>query len=132
MANRITETLARSAKWKRNPYFHKICNSRFEEQNIEVSHIHPSARFDLEDATFYYADISPELAEKFLNDFEQTLSFIEAMPLAWAAHYLDLRKLNFKIFPYSIVYTFSEASREVTIVAVQHQSRKPFYWKDRV
>ena len=44
-----------------------------------MSEIHPSARLELEDATTYYAEISTDLAEKFLNDFEQTLSFVEAM-----------------------------------------------------
>jgi hypothetical protein len=47
-----------------------------------MSQIHVSARQELEDAALYYAEISPELAEKFLKDYEQTLSFIEAMPLA--------------------------------------------------
>jgi len=97
-----------------------------------MSRIHPLARLELEDATLYYADISNELAEKFLNDFEQTLSFVEAMPMAWALYYLEFRKLNFRIFPYSIIYEFSEANNEITIYAIQHQSRKPFYWKGRI
>ena len=96
-----------------------------------MSQIHPLARLELEDATLYYADISKELAERFLKDFEQTLSYIEAIPTAWAVYYLEFRKLNFRIFPYSIVYEFSEVSNEITIHAVQHQSRKPFYWKHR-
>ncbi len=69
-----------------------------------MSEIHPSARQELEEATLYYAEISPELAERFLQDFEQTLSFIEAMPLAWAIYYLDLRscfefisKINYRL-----------------------------------
>ena len=97
-----------------------------------MSQIHPSARLELENATLYYAEISPELGEKFLDDFELTLSFIEAMPLAWAVYYLNLRKLNLKIFPYSIVYDHSEANNEISIIAIQHQSMKPFYWKDRI
>ena len=97
-----------------------------------MSEIHPSARLELDDATIYYADISPDLAEKFLDDFEQTLSFIEAMPKAWSVYYINLRKLNLKIFPYSIVYDYSEANNEIIVLAVQHQSRKPFYWKDRI
>ena len=97
-----------------------------------MSQIHPSARLELEESALYYAGISPELAEKYLYDFEQTLSFIEAMPKAWAHYYLDLRKLNFKIFPYSIVYDYSASNDEVIILAIQHQSRKPFYWKDRI
>ena len=96
-----------------------------------MSQIHPLARLELEDATLYYADISNELAEKFLNDFEQTLSFVEATPLAWAVYHLEFRKLNFRIFPYSIVYELSPVSKEITIYAIQHQRRKPFYWKDR-
>ncbi|MCW3124474.1 MAG: plasmid stabilization protein [Bacteroidetes bacterium] len=91
-----------------------------------------SARQELEEAAVYYAEISLDLAEKFLKDYEQTVSFIESMPLAWALHYSDVRKLNFKIFPYSIVYRFTPASNEIVVVAIQHQNRKPFYWKDRI
>ena len=97
-----------------------------------MSQIHPAAKFELEDAALYYADISIELSEKFLIDFEQTLSFKEAMPLVWPVYISDLRKLNFKIFPYSIVHSFSKSDNEVVIMAIQHQSRKPFYWKDRI
>jgi hypothetical protein len=97
-----------------------------------MSQIHFSARQELEDASMYYAEISPDLAEKFLRDYEHTLSFIEAMPKAWAVYYLEFRKLNFKIFPYSIIYDFSDEDNEIIIIAIQHQSRKPFYWKDRI
>jgi plasmid stabilization system protein ParE len=97
-----------------------------------MSQIHFEARLELEDAAVYYAKISLVLADRFLRDYEQTLSFIEAMPLAWASYYLELRKLNFKIFPYSIVYHYSEENNEIIIIAIQHQSRKPFYWKDRI
>ena len=47
-----------------------------------MSQIHFSARQELEDASLHYAKISPDLAEKLLMDYEQTLSFIEAMPMA--------------------------------------------------
>ncbi|MBS1593957.1 MAG: type II toxin-antitoxin system RelE/ParE family toxin [Bacteroidetes bacterium] len=55
-----------------------------------------------------------------------------SMPLGWALHYADLRKLNFKIFPYSIIYRFDQESNEIIVVAIQHQNRKPFYWKGRI
>ena len=94
--------------------------------------IHFSARQELEEAAIYYAKISIALAENFLKDYEQTLSFVESMPLAWAVSYIDFRKLNFKIFPYSIIYYYDESAKEIVVMAIQHQSRKPFYWKDRI
>lgn len=36
-----------------------------------MSQIHPVARLELEDATLYYAGMSNELAEKFLNDLSK-------------------------------------------------------------
>lgn len=75
-----------------------------------MSEIHPSARLELEEATLHYAKISIELANRFLIDFEQTLSFIESMPMAWPFYYMELRKLNLKVFPYSIVYDFAQSS----------------------
>ncbi|MBS1618570.1 MAG: hypothetical protein JST76_08630 [Bacteroidetes bacterium] len=71
-----------------------------------MTQIQPAARQELEDGAVYYAQISDDLADRFLKDYEQTLSFIEIMPLGWALHYADLRKLNFKIFPYSIHLSF--------------------------
>ena len=96
-----------------------------------MTSIHPAAKLELEEATLYYTQISPALAVRFLDDFEETLSFIESMPAAWAIYFLNFRKLNFKIFPYSIIYDFSESNHELSIIAVQHHNRKPFYWKGR-
>jgi hypothetical protein len=93
--------------------------------------IDSSARAELVEASLYYAKISIDLAEKFLKDYEQTLSLIESMPLAWATCYIDFRKLNFKTFPYSIVYRYSQTDNEAMVVAIQNQSREPFYWKHR-
>lgn len=96
-----------------------------------MSFIHPLAKLELEEAALYYSDISSDLAEQFLNDFEQTLSFIESIPNAWSNYFFGLKKLNFKVFPFSIIYRI-EVTKEITIVAIQHHSRKPFYWKRRV
>lgn len=97
-----------------------------------MSFIHPAARLELEESTRYYLDISFELAERFLDDFDQTLSFIESMPLAWPMYYKDMRKLNLKFFPYSIIYNISVPNNEINIFAFSHQYKKPFYWIERL
>jgi hypothetical protein len=96
-----------------------------------MSFIHPSAKVELEEAALYYSDISLALAEQFLSDFEQTLSFVESVPNAWSNYFFELKKLNFKVFPFSIIYRIEE-TKEITIVAIQHHSRKPFYWQERL
>lgn len=80
----------------------------------------------------YYEDCSEGLGERFLIDYENTLTFVEKMPNAWAEYMDGVKKLNFKIFPYSILYVYETGNPLITIIAIQHHSRLPFYWKDRL
>jgi toxin ParE1/3/4 len=97
-----------------------------------MSILHPLAKEELYDAALYYNERSLGLGERFLNDFENTLSFVEAMPNAWADYIEGVKKLNFKIFPYSIMYVYEQGNPLITIIAIQHQSRLPLYWKNRI
>ena len=97
-----------------------------------MSILHPLAKEELQEATFYYENCSAGLGERFLSDFETTLTFIEAVPNAWADYIEGVKKLNFKIFPYSIIYNYDTESKLITIIAIQHHKRLPLYWKNRI
>jgi toxin ParE1/3/4 len=90
---------------------------------------HPEASQELEAAALWYEERHPGLGGDFLDEFERTLSRIEAAPERGHIIPGNNRKLNFDRFPYSIVYSITED--RLYIKAVMHARRRPFYWKDR-
>jgi len=91
---------------------------------------HPEADQELEAAAVWYEERQPGLGDAFIDQFERTLRRIVAEPDRWRKIRGDNRKLNFRRFPYAIVY--SVGADAIYIKAVMHLHRRPFYWKDRV
>jgi toxin ParE1/3/4 len=90
---------------------------------------HPEAQFELEEAALRYARISPVLGADFLDQFEATLARIVAAPGQWRTVRGDNRRLNFRRFPYAIIYSFE--GEVIYLKAVMHHRRRPFYWQHR-
>lgn len=90
---------------------------------------HPEADCELEKATFYYERRSPGLGANFLDEFESTLRRILEAPERSRLIRGDSRKLNFRRFPYAVVYTVTGDT--IYIKAVMSLHRRPFYWQDR-
>jgi plasmid stabilization system protein ParE len=90
---------------------------------------HPEADEELEAAALWYEDRQPGLGEAFLDEFEHTLRRVIAEPERWRQIRGDNRKLNFRRFPYAIVY--SVRTDAIYVKAVMHLHRRPFYWKSR-
>ena len=91
---------------------------------------HPEADQELEAAAVWYEERQPGLGDAFIDQFERTLRRIVAEPDRWRKIRGDNRKLNFRRFPYAIVY--SVGADAIYIKAVMHLHRRPFYWKGRV
>lgn len=92
-----------------------------------VSHL--EADQELEAAALWYEERQPDLGNDFLDEFERTLRRIVAEPERWRKIRGDNRKLNFRRFPYAIVY--SVRGDVLYIKAVMHLHRRPFYWEHR-
>ena len=90
---------------------------------------HPEADAELEAAAFWYEERQAGLGDAFLEQFESTLRRILAEPERWRKIRGENRKLNFRRFPYAIVYSLG--SDTIYIKAVMHLHRRPFYWKNR-
>ena len=90
---------------------------------------HPEAEQELAAAALWYDQRQPGLGEEFLKEFEATLHRIVAQPKRWRILRDDNRKLNFRRFPYAIVYNLP--SDTLFIKAVMHLHRRPFYWQER-
>ncbi len=90
---------------------------------------HPGALEEYLGAVSYYAEISPRLAESFINAFESGIEEILTYPDAWQIVEEGVRRYLIKRFPFGIYYCIE--SDRITIYAVMHMSRDPQYWKNR-
>lgn len=90
---------------------------------------HPEADEELEAAALWYEERQPGLGEVFLEQFERTLCRIVAKPERWHKFRGENRKLNFRRFPYAIVYSVRDDV--IYIKAIMHLHRRPYYWSSR-
>ena len=90
---------------------------------------HPEAGEELEAAALWYEERQAGLGEVFLNQFENTLRRIVALPERWRKIRGENRRLNFRQFPYAVIYSMQ--GEVLYIKAVMHLHRRPFYWKNR-
>lgn len=92
--------------------------------------LHPEAESDLRDAAEYYRErAGTALAQAFFAEFEHVMSLLLQHPMLGAVWLNGKRRLVMKHFPYSVIY--SAAAREIRVLAVAHQSRRPGYWRKR-
>jgi len=91
---------------------------------------HPEALGEYLGAVSYYADISPRLAESFIESFESAIDEILTYPEAWQIVEEDVRRCLIRRFPFGIYYC-TEGDR-IMIYAVMHMSRDAKYWKRRI
>lgn len=91
---------------------------------------HPEAIDDYSEAATYYAEISLELANAFIESVESGITRITASPGTWRVVEEDVRRYLVKRFPFGIYYTIED--EYILIIAVMHMSRKPGYWKNRL
>jgi len=71
----------------------------------------------------YYNQISYELADRFIDNFENTINQIEINPFIYQLRYKNIRIANFSKFPYSIHFIVENES--IFILNVLHQ--KSYY-----
>ncbi len=94
-----------------------------------VLRLHPAALRELNEGATYYDGEELGLGSAFIDEVEralqQILQFPEACPLTLG----PVRKKVVSAFPYSVMY--SVLDERVIVLAVAHQHRRPFYWRDR-
>lgn len=92
--------------------------------------LHPEAESDLREAAEYYrAHAGAPIAQAFLGEFERSMTLLLEHPLLGTQWLHDKRCLFMGRFPYSIIYTL--VAREIHVLAVAHQRRRPGYWRKR-
>jgi plasmid stabilization system protein ParE len=87
------------------------------------------ARTEIQEAANYYGLESPNLRAAFLDTVDAALAQLLAHPEAAPVARRTIRRKLLGRFPYSLLYTLRPG--EIRILAVMHQSRRPFYWWGR-
>ena len=90
---------------------------------------HPSAVDEAEGALEWYAARSPAAAKAYLHELDHALSQIAEAPHRWPRYSQDVRRYQFRRFPFTLFYRATQDS--VQVLAVAHQRRKPGYWRHR-
>ena len=90
---------------------------------------HPDATAEVEAATRWYAERSPQAGRAFVTEIEKALDLVAKAPQRWPIYSEDCRRFPLWRFPFWIVYR--EQPERIEIVAVSHARRRPGYWRAR-
>jgi plasmid stabilization system protein ParE len=88
------------------------------------------AEFELEDAWRFYEAESPDLSDRFLNEFLSVMERLGHFPESSPRISRRLRVARLNKFRFNIIYQVKPHS--ILVVAIGHQSRKPGYWRGRI
>lgn len=90
------------------------------------------ARQELDRQIEEYEKNKSGLGLEFLIEVESAISRAMDNPQAWTEIEPGIRRCLTQRFPYGILYHFLENQKEILIVAVMHNHRKPGYRKNRI
>ena len=87
---------------------------------------HPAVADELEEIRDYYEDKSPGLGKRFVDELEQQLLSIAAMPSRWMIVRDDVRRSLLKRFPYVILFRVID-DEIIRVTVVKHERRHPAF-----
>jgi len=97
-------------------------------------HIVEPAEIEYQEATTWYRDRDPRVAERFVAETRRTLELIETFPQIGGrvpgVDDADVRQMPIHSFPYHIV--FVRLPNRLEVVAFAHNRRRPAYFADRL
>ena len=89
-----------------------------------------SAEKELFEAAYYYESQVNGLGTEFISAIEDAVREIVKKPASYPVQKYNLRKFVVPRFPFNIIYR--DDPDEITIIAIAHQKRRPYYWIDRL
>jgi toxin ParE1/3/4 len=93
---------------------------------------HPDALEEYQAAAAWHEEQRDRLGIEFTQAVEAGIVLVLSDPGRFQPVGGGIRVFRMKRFPYHLFYRFNEAGRNVRIVAVMHQRRKPDYWRERL
>ena len=91
--------------------------------------IKPYAERDLEEAYVWYNEKQEGLGNRFLEQVERSLQFVEINPQQYQFRYKEVRMTKVNRFPFCLHYTIEEDA--IFVHAVLSTSRNPEIWRTR-
>ena len=88
------------------------------------------ARTEVREIIAYYNQQRDGLGLEFAAELKQALLRIRHHPTAWSPLSARVRRCLIHRFPYSVIYEVR--SDVVLIAAIQHHSKEPNSWRDRM
>jgi len=90
---------------------------------------------ELEQAALWYEQECTGLGEKFVDAVESGLTLLRddfppLVPVDGEAGKKGVEQILLHQFPFSLIVL--PGKNEMVVIAIAHQSRKPFYWSDRI
>jgi plasmid stabilization system protein ParE len=82
-----------------------------------------SAERNLAEVVTWYHEQSPQLASDFEQQTRITFTMLREHPLGYTFLRNPVRRVNLRVFPYSIFYEVN--GKEILVLAILHQSRYP-------
>jgi toxin ParE1/3/4 len=89
----------------------------------------PEADADLQEARRWYADVRPELGERFALAVETTVNAIAENAMQFPVIYRERRRAGVRRFPYGIFFEVQE--HRIVVMACFHGKRDPKRWQTR-
>ncbi len=89
----------------------------------------PEANKDLLEARAWYANIRPELGERFALAVEATVESLTEHPLQFPLVYRRTRRAGVRRFPYGLFFEVQE--NRIVVIACFHGRRNPTHWQTR-
>src|SRR5687767_8198693 len=85
---------------------------------------------EMTEAAVFYEAASIGLGNDFLDDVQQTIDTLRALPEIGVSVAANLRRALLHRFPFSLIYAVE--SDAILIVSVAHHRQRPGYWKSRL
>jgi toxin ParE1/3/4 len=85
---------------------------------------------EIEEERRFYRDRSESAEAAFLLELDHAIQSVSEGPQRWSVHIENTRRYIFPSFPFSLVYFIDQET--VFVVALEHQSRRPGYWRERL
>ena len=95
-------------------------------------HLSEFAEEDLRAIADRYAHVSRALKGDFLYEVSRSFALLSANPYLGQRMTDGFRRMPLRRFPYNVVYQVEESARQVSVVAISHQSRRPGYRQNRI
>jgi plasmid stabilization system protein ParE len=99
---------------------------------VKRVHLRRVAKRDLREATAWYRQRDPQLADRFLDEVYKALDMLERFPHTGGPVFgIDdpaTRQLPVDNFPYQIV--FKRFAYRTSVLAIAHERKKPGYWNE--